>query len=399
MIFTGLVPLFVLAHFGHHLLTALPVPLLPMIRTDLGLDYTQSGLLISAFSLSYGIGQLPAGWLADRFGPRILITIGNCGVALAGFLVGLSPTYMMILICLMLMGIMGGGYHPAAPPLISASVSPQKQGSALGLHLVGGSASYFLAPLIGVAIAAAWGWRGSFLSLAVPAIIFGIIFYLLLGRLTPAKNIKEVKAASPAEAPSKPGRLRRLVVVMILSSCISAIFVSTIAFIPLFLVDHFGVGEKTAAAFLAIIFSGGLWAAPLGGYISDRLGKIPVLLTVCFITGPLIFLLNMIPYGVGIGILLLFLGICLSVRMPVTEAFIVSQTSEHNRSTIFGIYYFSAMESGGILTPIMGYSIDRLGFFYSYTIAGAALFVVTLICAPFLWSGREKALPEDNTAV
>ena len=60
-----------LAHFGHHLLTALPVPLLPMIRDDFGLDYTQSGLVITAFSLAYGIGQLPAGWLADRIGTRV----------------------------------------------------------------------------------------------------------------------------------------------------------------------------------------------------------------------------------------------------------------------------------------------------------------------------------------
>lgn len=64
--FSGLIPLFVLAHFVHHLLTALPIPLLPMIRSDFSLDYTKSGLVISAFNLSYGIGQLPAAWLADR---------------------------------------------------------------------------------------------------------------------------------------------------------------------------------------------------------------------------------------------------------------------------------------------------------------------------------------------
>jgi len=69
---TGLLPLFVLAHFGHHLLTALPIPLSPMIRSDFSLDYTFAGLVISAFNLAYGIGQLPGGWLADRFGPRIM---------------------------------------------------------------------------------------------------------------------------------------------------------------------------------------------------------------------------------------------------------------------------------------------------------------------------------------
>ena len=87
-----------LAHFGHHLLTALPIPMSPFIRDDFGLDYTKTGLIISAFSVAYGIGQLPAGWLADRIGPRIVVTVGICGVAVAGLLVGLSYTYVMVLV-------------------------------------------------------------------------------------------------------------------------------------------------------------------------------------------------------------------------------------------------------------------------------------------------------------
>jgi sugar phosphate permease len=71
-------------------------------------------------------------------------------------------------------------------------------------------------------------------------------------------------------------------------------------------------------------------------------------------------------------------------RMPAAEAFVISQTSERNRSAVLGIYFFSAMEGGGLLTPVMGYCIDRLGFYYSFTIAGAAIVIVTLICAVLL---------------
>ena len=118
----GLLPCFVVAHFVHHLLTALPIPLLPLIRSDYSLDYTLSGWVVSAFNLAYGMGQLPAGWLADRIGPRIIITVGICGVALAGLFVGLSQSFGMLLFFLALMGFLGGGYHPASPPLIAASV-------------------------------------------------------------------------------------------------------------------------------------------------------------------------------------------------------------------------------------------------------------------------------------
>ena len=131
-LFPGLLPLFVLAHFGHHLVPALLVPLLPLIRDDFALDYTQSGLMLSAFALSYGISQLLGGWLADRIGQRIMVTIGISGVALAGLLVGLSATYIMMIVSLVLMGVLGGGYHLASPPLISAPVEPKNRGRALG---------------------------------------------------------------------------------------------------------------------------------------------------------------------------------------------------------------------------------------------------------------------------
>ena len=378
-----------LAHFSHHLLTALPVPLLPFIRNDFALNYTQSGLVTSVFSLSYGIGQLPAGWLADRIGPRILITIGICGVALVGFLIGLSQTYIILIVLLALMGIAGGGYHPSAVPIISASVDLKNRGRALGIHLIGGSGSFFLAPLIAAAIAAAWGWRGSFIGLAVPTMIFGIIFYVILGRKAKGNKPQQAINRYHDKAPSPSGYLRRLVPFMILSTFTQAVTFSTIAFIPLFLVDHFGVSEGTAAAFLSIIFSAGLWASPLGGYLSDRLGKVRVTLAASLIAGPAIYLLNLAPYSLGIGALLLTIGAAMYIRMPASEAYIIDQVPEHRRSTIYGIYYFVGMEAGGLLTPVMGILIDRFGFYSSFTIAGIAVVAVTLVCSMFLRNRRD----------
>ena len=360
-----------------------------MIRSEFALDYTQSGLVISAFSLAYGIGQLPAGWLADRIGRQVMITIGIIGVAAAGLLVGLSQTYIMMIVFLVLMGVMGGGYHPAAPPLISASVEPKNRGRALGFHVIGGSASYFLSPLIAAAIATTWGWRGSFIGLAAPTILFGIVFYVLMGQLMVEEKAESRTTSTHEEALAKPGRLRRLVAFMILSSSTGAVIFSTVAFIPLFVVDHLGVREETAAAFVALIYSAGLWAGPLGGYLSDRLGRIPVMLVVCFISGPIIYLLNLAPYGLAFGAALLIVGMIIYVRMPVSEAYIVGQISEQNRSTVLGIYYFSVMEGGGVLTPVMGYLIDHLGFHPSFTIAGASLVALTLVCSIWLWGSRD----------
>jgi len=385
----GLMPLFILAHFAHHLLTALPIPLLPMIRSDFSLDYTKSGLVMSAFTLSYGIGQLPAGWLADRTGPRLVLTIGICGVALGGFFVGLSHTFWMMIFFLALMGVLGGGYHPAAPPMISDSVEPQSQGRALGVHAIGGSASFFLSPLIAVLIATHWGWRGSFIGLALPTIVFGIFFYRFLGRMAvarkdpfPAREIRPAGAARRRFA-------RTLVPFIILSTFTGAVIYSTISFIPLFLVDHFRYSKETAGALFAFIYSGGLWMSPLGGYLSDRWGRVPVILTVCFLAGPVIFLLNWVPSGFGIILLLITVGMIIYARMPVSEAYIIEQTQERNRSLILGIYFFSSSEGGSLLTPVIGYLIDHFGFDLSFSIAGAAVLLVTFLCS--LWLRRNRA--------
>jgi len=381
--------LFALAHFMHHLLTALQVPLLPFIRDEFTLDYTQAGVVTAAFNIPYGISQLPAGWLADHIGPRLLIAVSICGVALAGFLVGFSQTYILMIIFLGLMGVLGGGYHPASPPVISALVEPKNWGRALGVHLIGGGASFFLTPIIGVAIATAWGWRGSFITLAVPTMVFGILFYVLMGRRAATKRTEHRITNSHNEAPPTSGRLRRLAAFIILSTFAGAVIFSIISFVPLFMVDHFSVSKETAAAFLALIYSAGLWASPLGGYLSDRLGRVPVVLAVCLITGPVLYLLGLAPYGLGIGALLLTIGMIQYIRMPVSEAYIVGQTSEYNRSTILGIYYFGNLEGTGLLTPVIGYLIDQFGFSTSFTIAAAITVTVALACSMLLWGKRD----------
>lgn len=383
-LFRGLLPVFVLAHFTHHLLIALLVPLMPLIRDEFALDYTKSGLLLSVFTLSYGISQLPAGWLADRIGARILITIAICGVALAGLLVGLSQTYTMMLGSLALMGVLGGGYHPTSPPLISALVEPRNRGRALGIHLIGGSSSFFLAPLIAASIAVALGWRAPFIILAIPTIAFGIIFYTLLGRLAGKRKGKHRSISSPDNSAIQQ-RSHRLVPFIILATFTAAVLFSAISFIPLFLVDNFGLTEEAAAAFFAIIYFAGLLASPLGGYLSDRFGGVSVLLAASLVAGPVIYMLNIVPFGFGIGAILFVIGAILYTPQPASEAYIVGQVSGHRRSSILGVYFSGALLGSGAIIPLLGYSIDHVGFSTSFTIAGVALVVVSLTCSIWLW--------------
>ena len=382
--FTGLVPLFVLAHFSHHVVGALLTPLLPFIRDDFVLTKMQLGFLGSAYNLPYGIGQLPGGWLADRIGPRNLIVVGISGVAVAGLLTGFSPTYVFIAIGLVLLGLTGGGYHPAASPLVSASVDEKHRGSALGIHQIGGTASFFLTPLIAAGIASAIGWRGTFISLSIPTLIFGIVLYVLLGRRGYTGRPQPEATDNSMETSSAEGRMRRLLPFTALGVVLQVLLFSSVSFVPVYAVDRLGSSNEAAAGLLAVAHFAGLVAGPLGGYLSDRLGKLPVMLTVSLLAGPAIYLLNYVSFGWGLSLVLLLMGTCQYIGMPVSESYIIAHTSERNRSTVLGFYYFASRGGPGLIMPVMGYLFDNFGFQAGYSAVAATMVAVTIICALFM---------------
>ena len=377
-----------LAHFSHHLVTALPVPLLPYIRDEFALDYTRAGFLISAFSVIYGVCQLPAGWLSDRLGPRVLLTIGIVGVGVTGLLAGMSPNYIVLVTALVLMGILGGGYHPASTTMISAVVAPRTRGQALGFHMVGGSFSYFLAPLIAAGIAAAWGWRGPFITLAIPSIGIGIVFHIMLGKRMPSQKAATGNTGVSTEVPPVPGHRRRLITMVVLSSFTMALPMSIVSFTPLFLVDIYDTGKEMAAASVSLVYGMGLWAGPFGGYLSDRFGRVAIIIATCIIASIVVYLLNVVPYGFGTAAVLVIIGIATAFSTIAAQAYIADHTSARNRSTVLGFYFFGSLEGTGILTPVLGYLIDHFGFHTSFTISSVVLMATVIICSSILWLSR-----------
>ncbi len=377
------------AHFVHHILIALPAPLLPLIRDEFQLNYTKAALIQSSFSWTYGTAQIPAGFLADRIGPRILLIIGICGVAVGGILVGLSRTYVMMLVCLVVMGILGGGYHPAAAPMVSASAG-KNRGRALGFHEVGASASFLVTPLIAAAIASVGGWRSTFIVLAIPTMIFGL-FLIKLTR--PPRKTGESGGGvefDPEKKPISRKKLRRLVAFLLLSVLTGGIVSSVFAFITLYAVDNFGASVTSAASLLVISNAAGVWVSPLGGYLSDRLGRVPLVVTACLVSAVAVYMLNWAPYYWGVAVVVFIYGMAMYTRMPVSEAYIIGQTTERNRSLVYGIYYFSMTESSALLAPLMGYLMDNYGFSSCFTWASIAAVMITLILAPLVKEGKES---------
>jgi len=388
--FTGLLPLFLIAHFGHHVVGAMLNPFMPMIRDELGLNYTQAGVLISAFSITGGISQLPAGWLADRFGTRLMVAISVSGVALAGLLVGLSHSYLALIAFLVLAALLGGGYHPAAANAISTVVSPERRGRALGLHLIGGSSAFWVVPLIAAPIAAAWDWHGPFLVLTIPVIILGVALYYLLGRQQRITHQTLGKVAESVSASPTKIEWRILVPFLVMSIATGTLTGSVAAYYSLYLVDHFGLLAPAAAALMAVTPAVGVLAAPLGGYLSDRFGGTSVMIVASLFAGPLLFTMKFVPNVALFIIVLLLIGGMNMTRMPTSESFLVSNVPERRRSTMLGIYFFAGAEMSGVLTPFVGKLIDTSGFDMVFTIASVSLFTIAVVCSILLWRARRS---------
>jgi len=256
-----------------------------------------------------------------------------------------------------------------------------------GFRLSDCGGSFFLAPLIAAGIAGVLGWRGTFLTISIPAIAFGIVFYMLLGRRGYTSVAKKAKSDSSAEMPSEPVDMRRMVAFVILGIASMVLVYSSLQFIPLYAVDQLGASEEWGGALLSIAFFGGLWGGLLGGFLSDRLGRIPVIIAVGLVAAPAIFLLNQVSMGMGFYAILLIMGTAMHVGMPVVEAYIISHTSPQKRSTVLGIYYFGS-RGGPAITLLIGYLIDTYQFYITFSGVAATLFAVTLVCAGLLWGKR-----------
>src|SRR6266571_209616 len=136
------------AHFSHHVSTGLLNPLLPFIRDSFALSYAQSGLLVSAFSLSLGLSNAPIGVLADRVGSRPIIVVGLLltGAVRAALLVRAFPARV--------------------------------RGAAMGLHITGGHLSFFATPMVAAILVSASGtWRAPFFWFGLAPILFGVVVW------------------------------------------------------------------------------------------------------------------------------------------------------------------------------------------------------------------------------
>jgi len=108
------------------------------IQQDLGLTDQQVGKMLGAFFLTYALGQVPAGWLNDRFGSRRMLTLYILAWSLLTGLTGAAGAFGALLLLRYGFGIAQAGAYPTAASIVSKWVPLQTRGRASSIIAVGG---------------------------------------------------------------------------------------------------------------------------------------------------------------------------------------------------------------------------------------------------------------------
>ncbi len=178
---TQVVGLISFAHLLSHLyMLALP-PLFPLIHNELGVDYTELGLAMTAFSVATGTLQTPMGFLCQRIGARPVLIGGLLlnGAAIA--LVAFAHDIWQLGALMFLAGVGSSVFHPADYAILSGTVEKTRVGRAFAIHTFGGTAGFVLAPVVMVALSALAGWRVAVLAVGVVGVLVSLVILALSG--------------------------------------------------------------------------------------------------------------------------------------------------------------------------------------------------------------------------
>lgn len=137
------------------------------IMSELKIDRQELGFIFSALLLGYAAFQIPAGWLAGRFGPRLVLSIGIlwwCALTIAiTFVVpGMRHIFWWIMAIRFALGMGEAVMYPSAAQFISSWIPSQERGKANGLVFAGVGAGAGLTPPLVIWLAGNYGWRASF---------------------------------------------------------------------------------------------------------------------------------------------------------------------------------------------------------------------------------------------
>ena len=246
---------------------AIPV-MLPFLIAEHHLSYAAAAGIVFASTVVSSLIQPLLGYFADKFSKPWFIPAGALVAGLGVALVGIVPSYHLILAVVVLSGLGLAAYHPEAARTANF-VAAENKATAMSLFGIGGQAGFAIGPVFTTALLLWLGLRGT-LILALPAILIGIFLAFQVPRFSVYMKTSTKKTATtqPAEPDEWVPFLRLSGVVF----CRSIIFYTLNTFIPLYWIHVLHQSKAAAGTALTILFAAGVVGNFIGGRLADTFG-------------------------------------------------------------------------------------------------------------------------------
>ena len=371
-----------LAHLLSHFYHLVAAPFFFLIKEEFGVSFAAIGFAVSTFYIVSGLLQTLAGVMVDRLGGKMVL-VGGLGLSAIGTaLIGVAPSFPVLVIGFMLAGAGNSTFHPADLAILNAKVEPRRLGPAFSIHGVGGSIGWVMAPVFCVVAGDALGWRGALVLAGALGIAMAIVIALQSSlhmegqahhRTAGGRNIVDTL------------RLLSAPEVMLCFGFFTAISVTLVAlqaFSIATVISLYGVTQTTASGILTGYLLGGTVGILAGGYAAMRSARHGLTALIGVVAAMiLVFLLatGSLP-TVMLVVIMTLAGFFLGAIGPSRDIIVREVTPVHARGRVYGFVY-SGLDLGAAIVPsAFGWFLDHQHPRLVFLVAAAAL----LLCVFFM---------------
>jgi NNP family nitrate/nitrite transporter-like MFS transporter len=318
------------------------------IAEEFHLSAGQKGLMIGLPSFSGAVLRLMLGALADRIGGRKTALIGLSLTFVPLLLGGLATnSFEMVLVVALLLGIAGASFAVALP-MASRWYPPEKQGLVMGIAGAGNSGTVLASLFAPRLVVLLGGWRPVMLVAMLPIAITWLVV-ALLAQDAPAKaQIKTFKEYGAVL------RQRDTLWFCLMYAVTFGGFLGLATFLPIFFHDQYGLDKVAAGGFAAMCVFCGSFVRPVGGYLADRFGGLPILIVL---------------YGL-IAVVALLIGSLLPLALETAAIFAIMILMGTGNGSVFQVVPQRFTKEIGIITGIVG-AVGGLGGFIFPNVLGS----------------------------
>jgi MFS family permease len=330
------------------------------VKPDLGLTNTEVGIIAGAMSFSWAFAGLAVGGLSDRLGRRkILLVWATVFFSLASVLSAFARNFVTLAGARLLLGLSGGGAPPIAQAMVVAEVAPERRGvSQATIAVAGNLFGGFLAPLLTVGLAVAYGWRAAFFVAGLPGLVIALCIFLFL---------REVKVERPLARQWRSGvvdLLRDRNILICLALAMLLVGTGGLGgFLPLYLTEVVGITPTEMSWIMAGAAPAGLICGIGFPWLSDRFGRKPMMIAAQLIALPGWYFLLVSGGSVWLLLVGAVLGASIAGMMPIAMAIVPAEAAGPQRTaTALGLIVLVSQLVGGAGVPVVaGWMSDRFG--------------------------------------